>query len=144
MSHITKITTKMENIETVKAALTFLGLSYKENEKAKVWGNKTTDTQDIVVPTPLYDIGISKNDKGIISVEADHMVWSDFFMLSQMQKYERMKAYPNQEKFTGILQQAYNVVMAKQQADTIGHTIQIGEPDEAGVIHARVTGAIHA
>ena len=136
MSHKTILQTSMDNLSTVKEALLFLGIEYKENTTVRMWSQRDNTNSNIVIPQTHYDIGIlNKNNK--ISVIGDSMAFPIIFQTPSLKKY-KAKTPNNVEKFTGILNQAYNIVKAREKALELGHQMSISAPDENNTIHAQI------
>lgn len=128
MSHITRVMTKMTDIITVARALAFLQIPC------------TINNDVVTIPTKnTYNVTIFKRND-TIQLQADYIAWDSLANYETIRKYYSKQKYPRitQERFAGVLQQAYNVVRAQEQAVALGHTMEISEPDTDGIIHARI------
>jgi hypothetical protein len=100
MSHFTKVSTKVKDLEYIKKALTRMGLEFKEGEFNISWYGKT-EKAEIQIDKA---VGLAKQADGTYSMVGD-------FYHSQNQKLR--KYYGNNQGFAADLGTAYAVEQAK-------------------------------
>jgi hypothetical protein len=140
MSHITKVQTQMTDLNTVARALEFLELPFTANaegSEVRMYNSSDVFKAPIVINLPEWAIGIDLNKDGLAELKADSYAWNE---VSKQRNVAALAARRrvNQDVFGGILQQAYNIIRAKDTAEAEGHELIIDSPDENGVVHARV------
>lgn len=139
MSHITKVETKLDNIEVIKKALDYLGLKYKENSEIRMW--RSIKLADLVIVLDKYDIGLQKNKENIYNLEADSYAWNQPLLRKALKDY-KLKYDSSGQIFGGILKQACNMVKAAIVAQENNQTIEFSKPDENNLIIAKVSSPL--
>jgi len=135
MSHITKVQTTMTDLATAVKAAKLLGLSCSFDKKIRSWNTKAK--MPVLLDMPNWDIGLSIVD-GKIEVTADSVAFYEAAKAGNIPKFLKKNEPLDSTRFSGILQQAYNIVNAVTLAEKMGHKLTVSEPDENGTIHAEV------
>ena len=71
MSHITKISTAMSDIDCIKEALTEHGYSFTENSVATAYGSARINGDLVVKNKGAYDIAFVKQGDGSYDIQSD-------------------------------------------------------------------------
>jgi hypothetical protein len=138
MSHVTKVTTKISNLELVAKALQFMGVEFKapkDQETVRMWGGQNFKAP-IVIKQSQYDVGISMENSNV-QLKADSYAWSELFRNPKVKAFAA-RAHADEKTFGGILTQACNIVSAIEVAKAEGHEVIVSEPNASGVVQIRV------
>lgn len=142
MSHLTKVKTKLNDAKKLKRALIWLGFKIEENKKINSL-NEVPVCDFVITNVGHWNIGFYKTEQGMYEIVGDSVSWGP------MKKFERLKVALKNSKnnddcrniFAGIVAQAAAVTTAIIEAENLGHTIVVSDPDKDGIIHARVETA---
>ncbi len=146
MSHITKITTQIKDLNALKSACTELGFKFVENAKTYKWygtfvgysplpeGMKVEDLgkciHKIVVPGNEYEIGIIKSTDGKYSFAFDY--WNDRYVSNEKCKLENV--IPRLTQMYGV---HYTTMLARQKGQSVSRSVL-----QNGSIQLRIHGGL--
>jgi hypothetical protein len=139
MSHLTRVKTTLKDPKKLERALIFLGLTYEKNQQINSW-NAVPISEFVVTNVGIWNIGFQRNnDDGVYEVIGDSVSWDGVQKHPKLKKaLSKIKGDKRREVFMGILQQAAAITTAVIEAENLGHKITISEPDEDGIIRARI------
>jgi hypothetical protein len=135
MSHITKVHTTMIDLSTAVKAAKLLGLSCSFDKPYRSLNTK--EIMPVVLNMPNWDIGLHLVDDKI-ELKADSYAYTEAQRAGNISKFLKKGEFLNEVRFSGILQQTYNIVNAITLAEKMGHKMTVTEPDENGTIHAEI------
>lgn len=138
MSHLTKVRTKLNDPAKIQRALAFLGLEYKKNSVIESL-NKVPECDFVITNAGYWNVGLHRVKDGTFEVVGDSFAWGKMAEMPKL-KNALKKAYGDKRKdaFAGILAQACAVTSAVLVAVAQGQKITVSDPDEDGIIRARV------
>jgi len=125
----------MTDLGIVKQAIQFLGLSYSIDKAYRSLNTK--EKMPLVIDMPGWDIGLHFVD-GKIELKADSYAYIEAARQGKIPKFLKKGERLNELRFSGILQQAYNITNATSLAEQMGHRIIVSEPDDNGNVHAQI------
>jgi len=107
MSHITKMTTTLSDVEAVKEYVEEVlgpkGFTWTNESTVRYWGSKRKSGYDYVIKGPgKYDIGIKENSDGTLTLESDWSYadyWKHLGGKSQSALAKQLKEGQNEYKF---------------------------------------------
>ena len=131
MSHFSKITAEIKDLEVLKKAVDSMGFKFEEHGECRYYYG--TKTKDYVIKLPgKYDVGISK-DGDSYSVEADfydnhveRYVGNNANLLIQNYTVEKIKAEVSKENLA--------ILGTEQQGENMA--LKIIDPETGGTINA--------
>lgn len=138
MSHLTKIKTTLKDPKKVERALVFLGLEYKKNAKINTI-NEVPMSEFVITNAGHWDVGLQRDENGVFEVIGDSVSWNGMQKVPKLKKaLSKAKGDARRDVFMGLLQQASAITTAVVEAQAHGHKITVSDPDENGIIRARV------
>ena len=137
MSHLTKFKTKLDDSKKIERALVYLKLPFKKDEKIRTL-NAVPISEFVIISPNGWDIGLQKNTEGTYEVIGDSVSWNGIQNFPSLKFIKKSQGDSRRETFTGILSQAYAITTAMVEAAKLGHTMEVGEPDEQGNITAKI------
>jgi hypothetical protein len=141
MSHLTTVKTSLNDSLKIERALTWLGLKFNKNASIRTW-NKVETCEFVVVSPNRWDIGLKQDADGLYQIFGDSVSWGGIAQYPKLAPaLGKVQGDARKEVFAGILTQACAITTAIIEATKLGHTIEVGEPDENGTIHARIVEA---
>jgi len=141
MSHLTRIATSLNDPEKIENALVWLGFNFQRDTSINSF-NGDIKCDFVITNAGHWNVGLRKSLDGKYEVVGDSVSWGSMAQHPKMKAaMAKVKNDDRRNVFAGILAQAVGVTTAMIEAAKLGHNITVSDPDEDGIIRARVVTA---
>lgn len=116
-----------------------MGFKFEKNTTINSF-NKVQPSEFVITNAGHWNIGLQRNEEGVYEIMCDSYAWNDLphHFPALRKPLSKAKGDNRRSVFMGLLEQAAAITTAVIEAEAQGHKITLSDPDEDGVIRARV------